>query len=305
MDTINWLLKGDVSIQYQTRRDLLKENSKSLHSLRKGIEREGWGKRFLALRKENGHWGEGFYRPKWTCTHYTLLDLKAIGIDPDNRLCRESTQLLLTAGEGVDGGVNYARTVKHSDVCINGMVLGLASYFPLENPRIIKIVDYLLDRHMTDGGWNCQYFKGDKHSSFHTTINVLEGLFEFSQTGNEYRKEEINEVIDQACHFLLEHKLFRSHRTGQVVDKKMLKLAFPVRWRYDILRALEFFRAIKMPYQENMAGALEIILSARDRDGRWPLQARHPGRVHFDMEIPGQPSRWNTLRALKILEFYG
>ncbi len=305
---LDWLLDGDPSIQHQVRRDLLGLSGPKLSAIRSRILSKGWGARFLAARRPDGHWGRGYYQPKWTSTHYSLQDLRRLEPDPANKEIRESIAMLLRETDGPDGGVYYSpmliRTKRPSDVCINGMVVDIAAYFRVLVPRLRKLVDLLLATRMADFGWNCEDYRGATHSSFHTTISVLEGLTEFSRADSEYRSAEIAEAIAEGAEFLLKHRLYKSHRTGEVVDQRMTKLSFPFRWRYDILRALDWLRYAGRPYDRRMDDALELLRSKRRKDGKWPLQCRHPGETHFEMEEVGKPSRWNTLRALRVLEKY-
>jgi hypothetical protein len=302
---IHWLIRGDVSIQYQVSRDLLHAKPGILTSLQNRIESEGWGLKFLNKRHRTGHWGITFYQPKWTSTHYTLLDLKTIALPCTNVKAAESTRMVLEQPAGTNGGINYAETLHTSDVCVNGMILNFASYFLPGHTRLTGIVDFLLDVQMADGGWNCQYLvKGTTHSSLHSTLSVLEGLLEFRKSGNLYKIGEITRAEKKAIEFLLIHKLFQSHHTGKIIDQRMLRLSFPCRWRYDILRALDYFRESKTPADHRMQPALDIVKGKRKKDGTWPLQEKHKGQVHFDMEKPGTPSRWNTLRALRVLQYF-
>ena len=263
------------------------------------------GRRFLRLQREDGHWGRGFYQPKWTSTHYTLLDLKNIGFPRDNKNAGKIIRKIFAETMEQDGGVNYSRTLKRSDVCINGMVAGIASYFGFTGKELNSLIDCLLRTQMDDGGWNCQWVNGARHSSLHTTVSVLEGFLEYGQRGGGYRIGEIESARREGEEFILEHRLFRSHRTGEIIDRKMLLLSYPHRWRYDILRALDYFRAAGAGYDERMGDAMEVLLAKRRQDGRWPLQMKHPGQVHFEMEKTGRPSRWNTLRALRVLGHFG
>lgn len=303
-EVLPWLLASDPSIVYQTRRDLLGAGEGSLAKLRRGIGEGGWAGELLGRRGPDGHWGNGAYVPKWTCTHYVLFELAQLGLPPENPACRESCLLLLGQPEGSDGGVNYARTVEYSDVCINGMLLGIASYFRVEHGALPKIVDYLLRTRMPDGGWNCEYLHDARHSSMHTTIAVLEGLEAYLAGGGRRRRAEVGKAIDGAVEFLLEHRLFRSDRTGEVIRDEFLKFAFPVRWKYDILRCLDDFRAWGIAYDERMREALDIVEAARGPGGRWRARSQ-PGKTYFTMEANGRPGRWNTLRALRVLVGYG
>ena len=301
--TLNWLLEGDVAIQYQVHRDLLDVDRPDLQAR---IASEGWGARFLAARNPDGHWGRGFYQPKWTSTHYTLLDLRHLCLPPGHPQVLETIDLILAQSKDAQGSINPHRTPgAPSDVCISGMFLTYACYFGVDAEPLHSIIDYLLPQQMPDGGFNCQREYGSPvHSSLHSTISVLEGIHEYRANGYTYRQAELENIAAQSRAFILQHQLFRSHRTGEVIDPKMLMLSFPSRWRYDILRALDHFQSSQVPYNPRLQPALDVLIKKQRADGRWPVQAKHPGQTHFDMERTGQPSRWNTLRALRVLRFY-
>lgn len=301
-DLLNWLLEGDVAIQYQVCRDLLDEERPDLQAR---IATEGWGAQFLSARRPEGHWGRGFYQPKWISTHYTLLDLKHLGSAPDHPQIRESIHHILAHHKAADGGVNPAKTIKTSDVCVNGMFLNYAAYFGIPGEPLHSIIDFLVEVQMADGGFNCEFNRqGAVHSSLHSTISVLEGIGEYLANGYAYRAAELDVVARQAQEFILRHRLFRSDHTGAIISPRFLLLSYPSRWFYDILRALDYFRSIGAAYDPRMQDALDVLWQKRRKDGTWPLQAKHPGQTHFDMEILGQPSRWNTLRALRVLRHF-
>jgi len=194
---------------------------------------------------------------------------------------------------------------KKSDVCVNGMFLNYAAYFKMKEDDLKSIVDFLLSEWMEDGGFNCNSnTTGAVHSSLHSTISVIEGIVEYAKNGYRYRLEELQEAEDKSREFLLQHKLFRSHRTGVIIDKKMLMLSYPSRWKYDILRALDYFQFGMIGYDPRMQDALDILKRKQRKDNKWPVQAKHPGQTHFDMEKTGGPSRWNTLRALRVLKHF-
>ncbi|MCP4632048.1 MAG: hypothetical protein GY855_03905 [candidate division Zixibacteria bacterium] len=300
---IAWLLEGDVSIQYQVHRDLLATDKPHL---RERIAIEGWGAQFLSYRKKEGHWGDRFYQPKWISTHYTILDLKNLAISPNNNEIRQSISQVIQKLKGPDGGIFPIGTEKKSDVCVNGMFLNYAAYFKTEEDDLKSIVDFLLSEHMKDGGFNCNSNTiGAVHSSVHSTISVLEGILEYAKSGYRYRLEELQEAEDKSREFLLQHRLFLSDRTGNIIDKKMLMLSYPSRWKYDILRALDYFQYAGINYEPRMQDALDILKKKRRKDNKWPVQAKHPGQTHFDMEKTGGPSRWNTLRAMRVLKHFG
>jgi len=300
---IKWLLKGDISIQYQTYKDLLNVEKKDL---RNRIEFEGWGKKFLSFRKSNGHWGIKFYQPKWTSTHYTLLDLKNLFISPNCSPIRRTLKIILQKNKNeFDGGINPIGTVKKSDVCINGMALNYLSYFKVDETKLNSIVDFILSQKMKDGGFNCHSNRiGAKHSSLHTTLSVLEGILEYKINGYKYRLNDLKKVEKKSQEFILAHKLFRSDRTNEIIKNSFLKLPYPPRWYYDILRALDYFKSANMNFDRRMQDAIDKIIKKRTNDGLWKLQAHHPGKRHFEMEKVGEPSRWNTLRALRVLRHF-
>lgn len=303
---IQWLLTGDVSIQYQVHRDLLDSNLKTVNKLRNRIHKEGWGKRFLEKQLPNGHWGRWFYQPKWTSTHYTLLDLKHLGIQPTLSSVQNIMGQVLEQPKGEDGGINLAKSkwITKSDVCLNGMILNQGSYFLPGHPRLSELVDYLLSVRMDDFGWNCEYHHGAIHSSLHTTISVLEGFLEYRNSGGKERLNEIKDAEKEGVEFILKHKLFKSSATDEVIDKRFTMLSYPSRWRFDILRCLDYFQFAKVKYDSRMNDALIILIKKKKHNGRWPLQMKHPGTVHFDMEKPGVDSRWNTLRAIRVLNCF-
>ena len=299
---ISWLLEGDISIQYQTYRDLL---GIKRPDLQEGIAREGWGTKFLRARKPEGHWGDRFYQPKWISSHYTLLDLKNLAISPDEPLIKESITQVLANLKAEDGGILLSLAAAQSDLCVNGMFLNYAAYFGAPEVDLQSIIDQLLREHLPDGGFNCRSNRERvKHSSMHTTISVLEGIHEYQVNGYTYQLQPLLAAAEKAREFLLKHRLFRSDRTGEIIDKKWLMLSYPSRWKYDILRAMCHFQAVGVPYDTRMDDALNVLLGKRRKDGTWPVQAKHPGQTHFDMENTGGPSRWNTLRALRVLNAY-
>jgi hypothetical protein len=300
---IDWLLEGDISIQYQVWRDLLGTDKKKLQDR---IAKEGWGQKFLSKRKADGHWGERFYKPKWTSTHYTLLDIRNLNFPPNNQPVKESIELILESNKADDGGIQLGpSTSEHSDVCVNAMFLNYASYFKTSEIKLQSIIDSILAEIMPDGGFNCRSTRsGAKHSSLHSTISVLEGFTEFQKAGHTYRKKEISDAIKTGIEFILMHRLFLSDRTGQIIDKSFLKLTYPCRWRYDILRAMVYFQYAGVKWDNRMTEAMIYLNKKQNKDGTWNMQAAHSGQVHFIMEKAGKPSRWNTLRMLRVMKHF-
>ncbi len=301
--TIDWLLEGDPSIVFQTKRDLLEGGKSELISLQEKISKSGWTKKLLDYQDSTGKWGGGLYGPKWISTHYTLMTLFRLGLSPDNVQARKGCRLLLDKGFYNDGGMNFSVSMKHSETCISGMMLSLLCYFKIDDDRIFSLKNYLLDQQMGDGGWNCESYRGAVHSSFHTTISTLEGLRQFElRFGDD--SDGVKKAVEKAHEFLLSHHLFKSDKTGEVVNVSMTRFSFPPRWKYDVMRGLDYFQEINSPHDPRFCDAI-TLLRKKEKDGKWPLQQKHSGKVYFDMEKPGKPSRINTLRALRILKWWG
>jgi len=300
-DLISWLLEGDVSLRYQTFKDILNEDKPELQN---AIHNEGWGGQIMQLQKPDGHWGEGWYRPKWTCTHYTVLIFKYL--QPIREI--PSVQKIIAQGLELctdgDGGLNFWGNSMKSDVCVNGMFLNYASYFLSPDERFHPLIDMLLKAWMKDGGWNCQFRNKVYHSSFHTTLSVLEGLWEYKINGGKYRIEEIELASQAAIEFLLIHNLYLSHRTKEIAHPNFTLFSYPPHWKFDVLKCLSHLAERKIPFSDALSPALDLLQSKRSIDGKWALQNRHAGKLHFQMEKPGSPSRWNTLRAMRVLNHF-
>jgi len=300
---IDWLLEGDISIQYQTHRDLLDAERPDLQAR---ILNEGWGAEFMTKQNPNGHWGQRFYQPKWISTHYTLLDLKNLNPVQDDQRIQDTVKMLLKEEKGPDGGVGPFGEIQASDVCVNGMFLNYASYFKADEDELKSIIDFVLSQLMPDGGFNCRSNRsGAHHSSLHSTISILEGITEYWENGYTYRLDELEQARQSSIEFMLQHQLFLSDKTGEIIKKDFLKLVYPYRWKYDILRALDYSQRARVPWDSRMEKAIEVLQEKRKKNGLWNNQAKHPGQVHFEMEKAGKPGRWNTLRVLRVLKHFG
>jgi hypothetical protein len=311
-NALQWLLEGDPAIRWQALRDLAGAADRTVEQERRKVSRLGWGARFLAMQDPDGKWagGEspdsGLYSPKWTSTTYTMLTLRDFGLSPTSAAARKPCKLLLDGGLRSDGGLNYGTSAKWQDrgeTCVTGMGLSIVSYFQYDDARLDTLASHLLEQQMPDGGWNCRRASGATHSSMHTTISVLEGMRHYEL----YRKRKVRAVRAaqlRGREFLLEHRLFRSHRTGEVIKPAFIRFSFPPRWHYDVLRALDYFQAVNAPRDPRLADAIDIVHRRRLADGSWPLQNLYRGKTYFEMEQPGKPSCWNTLRALRVLQWW-
>jgi len=303
-EIIDWLLAGDVCVQFQTRRDLLGDAQPKLQL---HISEEGWGKAIMDAHNGGIGWGQSYYQPKWASTHYTLLDLCNIEIHPDQDIIRcDITHALHSVKSKTDGGILPIGDVGKSDVCVNGMFLNFACYFGANGDELKSVVDFILDQRMVDGGYNCRSNRAKcQHSSLHSTCSVLEGFRRYLHSGYTYRADEIESSMRAAEEFMLVHQLFISDRTGEIIDKRFLNLSYPYRWYYSVLRALDYFQAANRPWDARLQPGLDVIRKKRKKDGRWNVQAKHPGQTHINMERAGKPSRWITLFALRVFKHFG
>jgi hypothetical protein len=270
------------------------------------VARDGWGARLLALEDPDGLWDGGACFPAsytgggpgqpWTATMHTLQTLQLLGLDPASESARRAIGLVAENGRWEHAGQRYFDG--EVEPCINGRTIETGAYFGVD---VGAIAGRILAERLADGGWNCEAENGSVRSSFDTTINVLDGLLEFERaTGGS---AEVRTARRSGEEYLLERGLFRRKSTGAVVQPAYLEFAFPHYWHYDVLRALDYFRHSGARPDPRMAEAVAVVRSKRQPDGRWLLDRIHTGRVHFDLEGGvGTPSRWNTLRALRVLE---
>lgn len=307
MSVVEWLLDSDPSIRWQVMRDLTDEPDAVVEEERSRVAIEGWGARLLDLQAPDGRWGGGTYLPKWTSTHYTLQLLRDLGPDPESS---EALRSIALVRDNVTHGAEQPFFDGETEACINGMVLAMGAYFGV---TMDGLVDRLLSEQLDDGGWNCDS-PPSQRSSFHSTICVLEGLLEYEQVDGAVR--EVTGARNRGEEYLLERRLLRSLSTGEVIHPDWTRFSFPSRWHYDVLRALDYLRTARSEPDDRMAEAIELVENTRGEDGRWLLENVHgadgkdgnqpAGEVHFDMdEGEGKPSRWNTFRAMRVLDWAG
>ena len=301
--TIEWLLEGDPAVRWQALRDLCDAPDDLVARERARVAADGWGARLLALQDPVGTWAQALYSPKWTSTTYTLLLLQQLGLPADDPQARAGCQALLDAARWFDGGLNLFLTVAEPETCITAMVVGLAATFGTVDDRVTTARSWLCDQQLEDGGWNGETIRsGSRHGSFHTTIQTLEALQAWTQ--GVAQDATVEEAARRGREFLAVHRLYRSHRTGEVVDKSLTRMVFPPGWHHDLLRGLDHFQAARAPTDPRLADAVALLRSKRRRDGTWTTNAPYPGRHWFRLEQPGQPSRINTLRALRVLRWW-
>jgi hypothetical protein len=292
---IKWLLDSDPAIRWQVMRDLTDEAPQVIAAERSRVATEGWGAKLLAKQSAAGQWDGG---PQWDLTTLYILEiLKDLGLDPASRQARKMI-------DRVDKRLVFKplnnRPYLHGETepCINGRILGIGAYFKEPNDAL---VNRLLGEQLEDGGWNCEAPQS-RRSSFHTTICVLEGLVDYERAG---QKSAVTMARKRWEKYLLERRMFRSLRTGKVIDKRWLRFAFPTFWHYDVLRGLDYLRNAGIKPDSRVREAIEIVMERRHQNGRWPLNLLHREYVPLKMETDvGCASRWNTLRALRVLRWY-
>jgi hypothetical protein len=298
MSVVDWLLDSDPSIRWQVMRDLMNEPADVVAKERSRVASEGWGARLLALQDPAGLWGGGALFPEWTSTTHTLLLLRYMGLDPMSAQARRAVALVRDNAKWEHAGQAYFSG--EVEPCINGKAVAIGSYFRQD---VKGVVDRLLSEQLSDGGWNCEAERGSTRSSFNTTIDVLEGLLEYERATGV--SAEVTAARREGQEYLLDRRMFRRLSTGEVVNEDWLRFSFPPRYFYDVLRGLDYLRSADAEPDERWAEGIDLVKGKRDKDGRWPLENPHPGAVYFDVdEGEGKPSRWNTLRAMRVLAWY-
>ncbi|HUY97676.1 MAG TPA: hypothetical protein VMW47_08690 [Verrucomicrobiae bacterium] len=319
MEVVDWLADSDPAIRWQVMRDLADAPEEAVAAERARVADEGWGARLLSLQRQDGQWVDGTPTftsaaaadwwqslppdrrgtlfPQWTSTAWSLTLLRNFGLDPGSagachavRLVRDNCRWEHD-GEPFFGG--------EVEPCINGRAVAIGSYF---GEDVKAIVDRLLGEQMGDGGWNCEQENGATRGSFHTTIEVLDGLLEYERAMGG--SPEVYAARLRGQEYLLERRMLRRLSNGEVINPAWMQFSYPTYWHYDVLRGLDYLRAAGAAPDQRVAEAIDLVESKRDADGRWPLENPHPGRLHFEMDAgEGRPSRWNTLRAMRVLRW--
>jgi len=312
---IDWLLDSDPSIRWQVMRDLLDVPESQWAAERAKVANTGWGARLLAYQDEDGQWAGGSFLPSgfdfqewedvgqpWTATAFSLSQLREFGLDPASDPAKRAVDLV-----GVNSRWDHASEPYWEgevEECINGRVAADGAYFGAD---VSPIVGRLVGERLDDGGWNCERVNGSVRSSFASTINVLEGLLEYERaTGGTPESRAARQSGEE---YLLKRSLFRRLSSGEPADEQFLSFLHPNRWRYDVLRALDYFwSAAALTGAEpdpRLGEAVDHVRSRRLVDGNWPLDWSMPGRVWFEVDDgAGKPSRWVTLRAMRVLSWW-
>ena len=316
MNVTEWLLASDPAIRWQVMADLTDQPEETVAAERARVATEGWGATLLALQRD-GQWAGGAYFPAsswadlerggdgrlmgqpWTATSWSLSLLRIFGLPPDSPEARRAVAMVSENSRWEHAGQRFFDG--EVEPCINGLTVATGSYF---GEDVSGIVDRLLGEQMDDGGWNCEQESGSTRGSFHTTISVLEGLLEHQRRSG--RTAEVSAARSRGEEYLLERRLFRRLTNGEVIDQRWTRFSFPTWWHYDVLRGLDYLREAAVAPDERIGQAVGLVEENRGQDGLWPRQNIHRGDVHFEVDGgEGEPSRWNTLRALRVLEWAG
>ncbi|MFN2484867.1 MAG: hypothetical protein ABR509_08070 [Candidatus Limnocylindria bacterium] len=299
-NVIDWLVDSDPAVRWQVMRDLTEAPATEVAAERARVAREGWGAQVLASQGADGRWGGGTFFPRGIGTLDTLHLLYLLGIDPASAEAQRAIAPVHEAARW-DYDQNLRFWEGEVEPCINGRVVAIGAYFGQD---VRGVVDRLLTEQMADGGWNCEQENGSKRGSFDTTINVLEGVLESERATGA--NGEVTAARQRGEEYLLERRLLHRLSDDAIPQRRWLKVGFPYSWNYDVLRALDYFRKARPEPDQRMAEALDIVASKRDANGRWRLNHAYHDASHVDLgEAEGQPSRWITLNALRVMRWAG
>ncbi len=300
MSVTDWLLDSDPAIRWQVMRDLTDAPSHEVAAERARVAREGWGAQLLAAQDPDGRWSGGTFFPRWIATSDVLHLLYLFGPDPADGAVQRAIAPVHEAARW-DYDPNFRFFDGEVEPCINGRTVAIGAYFGQD---VRGIVDRLLTEQMADGGWNCEQENGSTRGSFDSTLNVLEGLLEYERSTGA--NGDVAAARVRGEEYLLDRRLLRRLSDGEIPQEHWLSLSFPNAWHYDVARVLDYVRQARGKPDERMTEALGILASKRDADGRWPLDHAYHDRLLVDLdEREGEPSRWITLRALRVLRWAG
>jgi hypothetical protein len=310
MDVLEYLKQGDPAIRWQVLRDLEDAPADAVSAEQARVATEGWGARLLELQSEDGQWDGAAYRPEWaekyanffdvwSTTHFSLQSLMDFGLDPQSPEARRAV-------DRVEQRVRWSYNDElyfqgEVEPCINGVALAIGAYFARDASRIAQT---LVETQLSDGGWNCWVEDGDGVGSFHSTICALEGLrdWEIATGGTDAGRD----ARRRGEEYLLDRRLLFRASSGGIVDPRFTLITYPTRWYYDVLRAADYFRIARPERDERCAEAVDLIRSKALPIGMWKIENEHQGasQLRFEDEGEGFPSRWVTLRALRVLRWW-
>jgi hypothetical protein len=313
---LDWMLDSDPTLRWQVERDLAGSPQEVWGATRARIATEGFGAELLAVQDPDGQWAGGAYFPgdfdfegpegasdagqPWTATTWTLNTLRDWGLD---------AAALAGTAEKLDANArweyeNLPYWGGETDCCINAFTLANGAWLGAD---VSSLPQWFIDRRMADGGWNCEWVEGSTRSSFHSTLNSLKGILYYeSVTGGS---DELRAARHGGEEYLLERRLLRKLSTNEPVGGWATHFAYPFRWIHSALNATDYFRSASLldgtGPDPRLADAIGVIRDARQPDGTWQQERRHPGRAWFEIDVPvGEPSPWVTYYATRVLDWW-
>jgi hypothetical protein len=300
---VDWLLDSDPAIRWQVLKDLLDAPTVEYEAERARVSHEGWGAHLLRLQDASGLWGGSLYSGKWVSTTYTLHLLKLLGLPPKNEQALRGCSALLDGGLHAGTEIRFSRDRGIRDLGVTGMILSLCCYFDHDAESLHNIARVLVSEQHRRGEWIPDDRGSAEDYAFETTLIVLEALNQYRERCPDRDQAALGAAIEDGQEFLVRHHLFL--RDGQRIKARWTTFSFPPYWFFDVLTALDYLHAARANRDERIEPAIELVRNRRRADGTWSLGSAHPGKTHLSMEQPGKPSRWNTLRATRVLKWWG
>jgi hypothetical protein len=301
-EIIDWLMDSDPAIRWQVMRDLLHLSEASYIQERATLEQEGWCAKLLDLQDETGLWNRSLYDGKWISTTYTLYLLKLLGLPPTNTRALKGCDQLLTHGLYEQQEIRFSRKKNIRDLGVTAIVLSICCYFDFDKEHLPPIVSFLVDQQCDKGNWLPNGSPSAIAYTFETTLLVLEALLQYHNRFSAGKNDVISDSVARGQEFLLRHRLYMDK--GKSIKKRWTTFSFPPYWFYDVLTSLDYFQSYQHNKDTRIQTGIDLLRRKQAKDGTWILGAKHPGKTHFEMEKPGEPSRWNTLRALRVLGWW-
>jgi len=277
-------------------KDILDIEESVYNQERKKLVKKGWSAKLFALQDKDGLWNGSLYNGKWISTTYTLYLLKIFGLPPFNDQALAACDQLFTRGIFNQREIRFSRNQEHQDLGVTGLVLSLCCYFGYEQKHLHSIVDYLVKQQHKEGNWLPNHSEAAAAYTFETTLIVLEGLLQYSKQYSSVNAEA------KGQEYLMKHNLYLND--GKAIKSKWTSFSFPSYWFYDVLTSLDYFQKFGKNKDKRIQRGIELVVEKQNKDDTWDLGSRHPGKTYFDMEKSREPSRWNTLRALRVLKWW-
>lgn len=311
---LDWLLDSDPALRWQVERDLAGAPPEVWEATRARVATEGFGARLLALQDPDGQWAGGAYFPArgegeepgtgdgqpWVATTWSLTALREWGVDAA-ALAGTADLLARSCRWEYDDLPYWDGEV---DCCINAHTLANGAWLGVD---VSRLAAWFVEHRLPDGGWNCAWVEGSTRSSFHSTLASVRGLLAYEMaTGGT---DELRAARHAGEEYLLARRLLYTASTGELVGPWALRFAYPFRWAYSALRALDHLRAAALhdgtAPDPRLADAVDAVRAARQPDGTWLQGTVQPGRVWFEVDVPaGEPSRWLTFSGARVLDWW-